>query len=777
MDFIERDAKEIFEEEFLEYAGYNLQRRAIPDVRDGLKWGARKLLHSQSLIHLTYDKPYKKAAKSVAQATSFSYLNGDASAYGTFIRMAKPFAYRVPLQDANGNFGTIISPNDHAASRYVELRGSEAAAALLKDIDKDTITEWEETYDREGQFPKVLPAKGFWNGVNGCISIGSGMSSSLPPLNLIEVNEAMIKLLWNPEEDVLCYPDFPTGATILNKTAITDSLRQGTGAACKVRATVEWDEKEQCFVVKELPYSVYTNTICSELATLIETDENCGIRDFVDYTGEFPDIHIFLAKGARPDKVLRLLYKMTSLQTFFSINMTVLDKGIKPVIMGQKEQFLAHLSHEKEVYIRGFNFDLRKIRARLHILDALMRAYDAIDEVIHTIKSATSAQVANVALRKLLSIDEEQAKAILDLKLARLSKLDIEKLREEQAGLLAEDKRISAILEDEFLLKKEIEKGLREVAEKFGDARRTKILDLQEDTEGETIEVKQQSLTLTSRGTLFAAETSTLLTQRRGTLGTRFKLAKDEYVVGSVVGDNVDEVLFFTDNGLFYHKRMGDFAVGEKSSADFIKGDEKIVAMTVLKKETSGSIIFFTRGGLMKKSSLTDYNLARGNGAKAIALEPNDRIVSVIIGEIKKVGILTKGARIAIIDVESAREIGRVSKGIAAVRLEEGDEVISVRSLPQGTKQILSISACGLAKRTSFFEFNEVSRGAKGQRVQIADEMADFYPLCDEAKINILGTNSQICVEIEEIPVLGRATKGVKLLKLKENEKVRGIKF
>ena len=258
-DFIERDAQEVFEEEFLEFAGYNLQRRALPDARDGCKWGARKLIHAQMLGKLTHDKPFKKAIKSVSQAMGFSYTHGNASAYGTFIRMAKPFAYRYPLQEAKGNYGTLINPDDHSADRYVELRGSEIAALLLKNLEKDTITEWEDTYDMEGQFPKVLPAMGFWNGVNGCISIGSGMSSSLPPLNLKETNEAMIRLLWNPEisdDEILCYPDFPTGATLLNKEEVKQSLLKGNGNACKVRATIEWGAKDRCLIVKELPYSV-----------------------------------------------------------------------------------------------------------------------------------------------------------------------------------------------------------------------------------------------------------------------------------------------------------------------------------------------------------------------------------------------------------------------------------------------------------------------------------------------------------------------------------------
>ena len=363
---------------------------------------------------LTHDKPFKKAIKSVSQAMGFSYTHGNASAYGTFIRMAKPFAYRYPLQEAKGNYGTLINPDDHSADRYVELRGSEIAALLLKNLEKDTITEWEDTYDMEGQFPKVLPAMGFWNGVNGCISIGSGMSSSLPPLNLKETNEAMIRLLWNPEisdDEILCYPDFPTGATLLNKEEVKQSLLKGNGNACKVRATIEWDARDRCLIVKELPYSVYTNTICNELATLMDENENCGIKDFCDYTKQKPDLRIYLQKNATPDKVLKLLYKETSLQSYFSINMTVLDMGITPVVMNQRQLFQAHLDHERLVYRRSFEFDLNKICARLHIIEGLLKAIDAIDEVIHTIKASASTAAASIALQKLLSIDEIQAKA------------------------------------------------------------------------------------------------------------------------------------------------------------------------------------------------------------------------------------------------------------------------------------------------------------------------------------------------------------------------------
>lgn len=776
---ITKNMEEVLSSAFLEYAGYNLQRRAIPDARDGLKWGARQLLHAQMLGKFTYDKPFKKAIKSVSQAMGFSYVHGDASAYGTFIRMAKPFVMNVPLQEAKGNYGTLINPDDHSASRYVEMRGSAAAAALLKDLDKDTILEWEDTYDLEGKFPKVLPAKGFWNLVNGCISIGSGMSCSIPPLNLRETNEALIKLLWNPnisDEELIVFPDFPTKATILNRDEVFNSLKNGTGFACKIRAKVEWDNAERCFIVKELPYSTYTNTICKELADIINEEPEVGIIDIADYTGTEPDLRIYLKKTANPDKVLRYLYKNTSLENHFSINMTVLDKGITPKVMGQRELFQSHLNHEREVYIHGFEFDLKKIRARIHIIEGLLKAYDAIDEVVQTIKTSASSTVANEALRKLLGIDEIQAKAILDLKLARLSKLDINKLCNEKSNLEKEEARIESILNDDTLLKKEIENGLREVAEKFGNARRTKILNLQENNDEEPIERKQLSLAFTNEGAIFVSETSTLYSQRRNGVGSKFKLAKGEFIVDNLVGENTDTILFFTSKGNFYHLKMGEFFIGEKqylSSLIQINDYETIKAATVLSKNNNKKfIIFITKKGILKKSELTEYNLKRNTGAIALNLDKDDEIVSVLFTDEEKVGMVSQKGNFIMIETKDIRAIGRTAKGVCGIKLNAGDYVVSARTIPNECKEILSITVDGYSKRTTIDEFKVTGRATKGSKIQKAENICDFVPIVDSTDILINSTTAQIRVKLNEINLLSRGSQGTKTIKMKDNDKV-----
>lgn len=781
---IVKNMEEVLSSAFLEYAGYNLQRRAIPDARDGLKWGARQLLHAQMLGKFTYDKPFKKAIKSVSQAMGFSYVHGDASAYGTFIRMAKPFVMNVPLQEAKGNYGTLINPDDHSASRYVEMRGSAAAAALLKDLDKDTILEWEDTYDLEGKFPKVLPAKGFWNLVNGCISIGSGMSCSIPPLNLRETNEALIKLLWNPDisdEELIVFPDFPTKATILNRDEVFNSLKNGTGSACKIRAKVEWDNAERCFIVKELPYSTYTNTICKELANIINEEPEVGIINIEDYTGTEPDLRIYLKKTANPDKVLRYLYKNTSLENHFNINMTVLDKGITPKVMGQRELFQAHLDHEELVYRRGFEFDLKKINARIHIIEGLLKAYDIIDEVVQTIKTSASSAAANEALRNLLEIDEVQAKAILDLKLSKLSKLDINKLCNEKSNLENEAARIEAILNDINLLKKEIEKGLREVAEKFGDERRTKILNLVEEND-EPIEIKTLQISLTNQNNIFVSEVSSLYTQKRGGVGNKLKMEKGEYIISTLSVETNETILLFTNDGDFYSYNGANLPIGEKihiESLINLKNHQKVKAIaSINEKNNNNFILFITKNGYIKKSEFSEYNTNRSIGIRAITLDKNDEITNVLFTNNDKVGIVTEFGNFIIIETKDIRPIGRVARGIKAIKLNDGDFVSQAHLIPYSTKEILSISNSGFCKRTDVKEFSIQGKNTKGSKIQKlieGDLIADFAPITNEKEILIAATSSCIKLLINDIPSTSKNTQGNKTIKLSSNDLVIGL--
>lgn len=767
----------IIKDSFTQYAGAVLQSRALIDVRDGLKPSARQIFYSMLTRKLTSSNPHKKTANAVGMAMADYYIHGDSSCTAVIMRAGQPFAMRYPLVDVKGNAGSLIESGNWASMRYTESRLSKLSNILFEDIDKETIFEWRDSYDNTKQFPAVLPTKGYYNIVNGCQGIGIGMASSVPQYNLKELNTALIHLLYNPDcdfEEIYCAPDFATGAILYNEEEVKQSMKNGTGFACKLRSVVEFDAKDRCFVITEIPYNVYTNTICGELEQIIEDEKNPGIERFNDLTGKTALIKIYLSKKANPDKVLRYLYKNTSLQYYYSINFTMLDQGRYPRLFTWKEMLQAHLEHEKSVYINGFQFDRRKILARLHVIEGLMKAISMIDEVIKIIKQSADAKNASIGLQRLLSIDEIQVKAILDLKLSRLTHLDITKLETERSSLETEKERIEAILGDETLLKKEIEKGLREVAEKFGDVRRTKILNISNDEE--TIEQKQLSLSFTNEGAVFVSETSTLYSQRRNGVGSKFKLDKGEFVVDTLIGNNTDEVLFFTQRGAFYHLKMGEFNIGEKQYLNSflpINGDDEIKSATILSKDTeSSNILFLTKKGILKKSALSEYNLRRNTGVQALKLDDDDLIASILILKNERVGILTEEGNFIIIETKDIRPIGRVARGVVGIKLNEGDKVVSGRVIPKETREILSVSEDGYSKRTDINEFKITGRATKGVKIQRADNLCDFLPLIDFSDILVVSSTTQIRVKAEEIPVLSRGTQGVKTLKLGGNSKV-----
>lgn len=766
------DIKKIVEDSFARYAGNVIMNRAICDARDLLKPSARMLMYCQMAITKNIpSKPFVKSARVVGDALGHYYEHGDSSCYGTYMRMSKPFAMRYPLEDCQGNNGTLNNTSDEASMRYTELRLNPLGYSLFGDIDKETIFEWSNNFDETEKYPKVAPSKGYYNICNGTVGLGIALSSSIPQFNLREVNEALIKLLWNPDipfEEICVMPDYATGALLLNADEVKKSLEIGSGSAAKLRSVIEYDKSKRALIVRELPYGVYTETISAQIQQLLEKEPNCGIDNVNDASHKKPDYEIYLTKNASPEKVLKLLYKETSLENFSGINMTVLVDGKKPAVLGLRELFQAHLDHEKTVYINGFQFDRRKILARLHILEALIKAISMIDEVVKIIKQSADTKSASIGLQKLLDIDEAQAKAILDLKLSRLTHLDVSKLTSEKAELEKELARIEAILANEVLLKKEIEKGLREVAEKFGDARRTQILNLEETEDGEAVEKKRLSVSFTNKGGVFSNEISTLYTQKRGSVGTRLKLEKGEYIVENVVGNSTELVLLFTSNGLCRKMTLGDFKIGEKNYLQLDEGEQLCAATLMAYKDY---VLFATRNGMVKKTLLSNFSVGRNSTVKSLTLTKGDALISVCFLNKERIGILTKGGNFVIIKSEDVREVGRVAQGVKGITLKEGDEVVSVRAIPDSTVEILSATSNGDAKRTSITEYGVQGRATKGLKIQNGAQFGDFYPLTNESEILANGTATQLCLSISDIALSGRATQGVRLMKLKPNEK------
>ena len=773
----------VVNDSFTQYAGAVLQSRALVDVRDCFKPSARQIFYCMQTDKFTNDKPFKKTLKAIGSAMRM-YIHGDSSCEGVIMRAGQPFAMRYPIIEVEGSYGNLMESGNWAAPRYTSSKLSKVATYLFEDIDKNVIDEWRDNYDDTEQYPTVLPSKGFYNIVNGTLGIGIGAASSVPQFNIKDVNEALIKLLWNPSIDfneIYCAPDFATGAILLNEEQVKDSLKNGTGFACKLRAVIEYDTKERCLVATEIPYGVYTNTICGELEAILNSEDNPGIDRFNDLTGSTPLIKIYLGKSANVDRVIKYLYKNTSLQSHYGINMTMLENGRYPRVFGWKDALLSHIRHEEVVYRRGFEFDLGKINNRLHILEGLLIALANIEEVVQIIKGSTSTAAAREKLQEKFLLSDAQAKAILDMKLSRLASLEVKKLENEKAELLKEKERIEAILNNTELLYKEIEAGFRAVATKFGDARRTKIMNI-EGEEDEPVEVKSLQLSLTNKNNIFVTESSSLYTQKRGGVGTKLKLGNGEYVMSSINIENVDTVMFFTNTGNLYNCSATSLMLNTLvaiESVCSVKGKEKVVAISSMnKKSQKPHILFFTEKGMVKKSLVSDYNTKRTTGVKALTLDDGDCIKSILFTDSEKVGILTELGNFVIIETKDIRAIGRTAKGVKAVKLNDGDCLVSAKIIPEATNDIASVTNTGLIKKTPISDFGVQGRGTKGSKIQkIVDNewIADFYPLTNETEILVASNNSCIKFAVSEIPTLSKGAAGSRSIKLSPNSYIVGI--
>ena len=774
------DLKPIIEQSFGQYAGAVLQSRALVDVRDCLKPSARQIFYCLYTDKFTASKPFKKTLKAIGSAMRM-YIHGDSSCEGVIMRAGQPFAMRYPLVEVEGSFGNLMESGNWAAPRYTSSRLSDVSNFLFQDIEKDTILDWRDNYDDTEQYPAVLPCKGFYNIVNGTTGIGIGMSASLPQFNIKDVNEALIKLLWNEDIDdreLICIPDFATGGILLNEDEVRESLLKGQGKSCRLRSVVEYDDKEHCLVVKEIPYGVYTNTICKQLEALIE--ENIGIERFNDLTGANPLIKIYLTKRANPEQVLKRLYKDTSLQYYYGINFTMLEDGKFPRVFTWKETLQAYLTHQKEIYTRSFKYDLNKIEKRIHIIDGLLIALENIDDVVALIKNSVSSAAAKTALQEKYNLSEEQAKAILDVKLARLARLEVEKLISEKNELEQKANWIKEILNDINKLKSIIQEDLEKVAKKYGDARRTRVMNLKTgDDEDETpIEEKELIVYLSNFGNLYTEEKSTLLVQRRGGKGAKVKLAKNEYLVETISDSNASTCLAFSNKGKVYSFNMASLTPSQKLNVREIfelESDEQITRLLPFNKFNSYKyILFTTTRGLVKKTEVEEYRIRKSKGVIALKLKDGDSLVGVEFINDEPLKFLTKQGKSVIIDTREINSTGRATAGVCGIKLNEGDEVVCAHLISNDITHILTISKFGVMKKIPYSEFNIGSRATKGasiQKLKDEDQMANFLPLNSEDKeLTLISTIGTIRIPIDTIEESSRAAQGVQAKKLVAKE-------
>lgn len=782
------DLLKVVDESFSTYAAMTIMDRAIVDARDGLKPAARQCMYAQMLDKITYKKPFKKSTKSVASAMDHFYVHGDSSCYALLTRLAKNFSMRYPLEDFDGSYGTISGGNTEAAARYTEMRLGELGSLLYDGIEKNCITTWFNNYDDTEQFPSVVPSLGFYNICNGSLGLATGMAASIPQFNLCEVNEAMIKLLWNPDidfDEIYCAPDFCTGATILNADVVKESLKNGYGKAAIIRSNVEYDTDENCIYITEIPYGVYTGTIIDQIKNAIENGELIGIKKIDDLSTRKANIKILLERNINHINVIKKLYKLTSIQDSYTINMTMLDKGSKPKVFGWREALQAHLDHEIEVRTKIHQYDLQKIAARINIIDGLLLAIANIDEIVKIIKTSPNKEAAKKNLMGRFNFNDAQADAILKMTLSRLINLEVQLYVDEREKLFAEQISIQSILDNKELLFKEIEDGFRAVEKKFGDKRRTRLMNLDyknDEADAEPIEKKELLIHFTNLGNIYTQESTTLMTTRRGGKGTKIKLANNEIIVQTINDNNFSSLLVFSNKGKMYTLNIDDLPVNAKVSAaqyfDFETNEHITTATSLARKNEIKYFTFITKNGMIKKTKASEYEHKRGKSLKAINLKDDDEVVNVHFINNEKIGILTYSGNFVIINTEEINAIGRATAGVRAIKLNKNDYVISSKSISERDRFMVTISKQGLIKKSSIDDFPICSRSIKGKKIsgiREEDRIVDFLTISEDYDIIIISKDKIIKFNTSELRVLSRDATGVKAINLDNKNYVVSI--
>lgn len=784
-----KETVDLIEESFGQYAGAVAQSRAFVDVRDALKPSNRQINYCLYTDKFLPNKPFKKTLKAIGSIARL-YIHGDASAEGIIMRSGQPFALRYPLVEVDGNGGNLMLSGNWAAPRYTSARLSALNVQMFEDIEKETIEEWLPSYDDTEMYPAVLPSKGYYNIINGTNGIGVGVASSIPQFNIKQVNGALIKLLLNPDctfEDIYCPPDFATGGYLINESEVKEALKYGSkdnakehgekGASCKLRAKIDYDKKDNCLIATEIPYSVYTNTICGQLEAILEDESNPGIIRFNDLTGQTPLIKIYLGKDANPDKIVKYLYKNTSLQYHFAINMTMLDMGRFPKVFTWKEALQAHIDHEKTVYRRGFEFDLRKIENRIHIIDGLLICLASIDEVVKVIKSSSSTAEAKEKLIKNFLLDEAQAKAVLDMKLSRLAHLEVEKLKDERSELCKEAEKINTILNNKDLFNQELINGWERTAQKFGDDRRTKIITVAEDDEEKEIEsvvAEDCVVTMTRSGMISRVPAASFKVQNRNGKGVK---SINEAILDSISTNTIDTLMIFTDKGKMY-RLLVDNIPGEGkyvsvNSLVNMELAENVIAITSLYRKTKAKyILFITKMGLVKKTEIKEYmTTKRATGIAAIKLNDGDSIANVTFINDEDLILITKLGYAIKFETSNINPIGRVSAGVKGIKLSTDDSVIIGLPIHDRKDNLAVFKPGGLGKKISLDEIPLQNRYGKGVLIS-DDDVVGAAMINDKDHILIVGKPNNICIAGSDIPLLGRTAAGNIMIK---NSKITSV--
>ena len=796
---IERDIEEEMRTAYIDYAMSVIVARALPDVRDGLKPVHRRILYTMHEDGLTPDKPYRKSATTVGDVLGRYHPHGDASVYDALVRLAQDFSMRYMLVDGHGNFGSIDG-DPPAAYRYTEARMSKIAELMLTDIEKNTV-DFMPNFDDRLQEPTVLPAQIPALLVNGSSGIAVGMATNIPPHNLTEVINGLIKIIVDDEvsdEDlmeIIKGPDFPTEGLILGIEGIKEAYKTGRGKIT-LRAEAEIEEmsgNRQKIVVHSLPYQVNKAKLIENMANLVKEKRLEGISEIRDESDREERVRIVieLKKDANAQVVLNQLYKNTQMQTSFGVIMLALVNG-EPKILTLRQCLDYYLEHRKDVTLRRTRFELDKALARAHILEGLRIAIDNIDEVIQIIR--TSYDNAKERLMERFGLSDIQAQAILDMRLRTLQGLQIEKIEEEYAELMKFIEYLREILNSEHKVFEVIKEELIKVRDKFGDDRKTKIVPAEGEIDVEDLIKEEQTvIALTHFGYIKRMPIDTYKSQRRGGKGiTGIATREGDFVKQIFTSSTHDLILFFSNKGKMY--RLKGYEVPEagrtaKGTAIVnllsLDAGEKISAVIPIQNFAEGKYLLMgTKNGLIKKTALAEYDSGKKTGLLAITLKGEDELISVKLtdGQDNVVLVTRKGLCITF-DEKDVRPIGRIAQGVIGMRVAEDDEVIGMESIISGGKAtLLAITENGFGKRTELDEYRVQQRGGKGVitykitpktgelvGVKIADETQDVMLITD--------TGTIIRMHINEISVLGRSTQGVTLMRTNDGGKVVSIEI
>ncbi|ADQ39600.1 DNA gyrase, A subunit [Caldicellulosiruptor acetigenus I77R1B] len=781
------EIQEEMKRSYIDYAMSVIVSRALPDVRDGLKPVHRRILYAMNEIGLTPDKPYRKSATVVGHVLAKYHPHGDAAVYESLVRMAQDFSMRHPLVDGHGNFGSVDG-DPPAAMRYTEARMSRIALEMLRDIEKETV-DFMPNFDESAKEPKVLPSRFPNLLVNGSQGIAVGMATNIPPHNLAEVIDAIVYLLDNENatlDDIMKIikgPDFPTGGYIIGKKGIKDAYATGKGKIIvRAKTTIEQTSKgRQRIIVTELPYMVNKARLIEKIAELVHEKKIDGISDIRDESDkEGLRIVIEIKKDADANVVLKQLYKNTQLQDSFGIIMLALVDN-QPKVLTLMDMLNLYIEHQKEVIVRRTRYDLRKAEERAHILEGLKKALDHIDEIISIIRSSKTVNEAKERLISRFQFTEAQAQAILDMRLQRLTGLERQKIEEELAELIKMIEYYKNVLASDAMVKEIIKKEILEIKEKYKDERRTKIIqDEHEDFEEEELIQEQETvITLTHFGYIKRLPLDTYKSQKRGGRGiTGISTREEDFVEDVFVTTTHHYILFFTDKGRVFRLRAYEVPEGSRQAKGTaivnliqIGKDEKITATMAVKDFKEGYLMMCTKNGTIKKVLLSEFENTTKAGKKAITLADDDSLVDVkLTSGNDEIVLVSSNGYCVVFNENDVRVMGRSAQGVKGMTLEDGDFIVGMEKASDG-KYLLCVTENGFGKRSEIEEYRKTKRGAKGVLTyKVTDKtgkIVDIKMVNDDDEIMICSTEGIfIRLEVSQVPVQGRNTQGVKLMRI-----------